>query len=198
MPTLGKGVQPSRSGVHPLYTARIAGEKACKHASPTQRIEALVELFLRRKSLVFRGWGPARGSKPAVVKTYPVPKRAWMCIIGSDPDARAERVRRKRPDWWTAYRKPLRPGLERDTSLMPWLIAEWVCGEAARYAVWTEVKTGVCYASPGHFRKLMVPLRPIGDNGQGRLADGVLPQIRVDSTLHTFICSRLTSALTSA
>src|ERR1035437_8012936 len=84
--------------------------------------------------------------------------------VESHTDARARRVRRKRPDWWPAFRASLRPGLERETLLMPWLIAESICGEAslfldvelpARYAVWMEAKAEVCYASPGHFRKLL-------------------------------------------
>jgi prepilin-type N-terminal cleavage/methylation domain-containing protein len=82
----------------------------------------------------------------------------------SQTAARTGRVRRQRPDWWPAFRASLRPGLERDTQLMPWLIAESVCGEVshfldvdlpARYAVWMEAKAEACYASPGHFRKLM-------------------------------------------
>jgi hypothetical protein len=58
----------------------------------------------------------------------------------------------------------LRPGLERDTELMPWLIAESVSDEVsrfldvelpARYAVWLEAKAEVCYLRHRHFRKLM-------------------------------------------
>ncbi len=88
--------------------------------------------------------------------------------------------RRRKPTWgirafysrvnaatrrdWRRFRLTLRPGLERDTSLMPWLIAETVCGEVAcfldveipaRYAAWIEARAEVCYAKPGHFRKLM-------------------------------------------
>ncbi len=66
--------------------------------------------------------------------------------------------------WWPSFRSSLRPGLERDTQLMPWLIAESVCDEVsrflgvelpARYAVWIEARAEVSYAKPGHFRKLM-------------------------------------------
>jgi hypothetical protein len=64
----------------------------------------------------------------------------------------------------SAFRDTLRPGLERDTQLMPWLIAESVCGELAaflgmeipaRYAVWIEARAEVGYARHAHFRKLM-------------------------------------------
>ncbi len=58
----------------------------------------------------------------------------------------------------------MRPGLERDTQLMPWLIAETVCGEVSqilgldlpvRYAVWLEAKAELCYSGHRHFHKLM-------------------------------------------
>lgn len=57
-----------------------------------------------------------------------------------------------------------RPGLERDTQLMPWLMADTVCGEVARfldveiparYSDWLEAKAEHCYARNDHFRKLM-------------------------------------------
>ena len=78
--------------------------------------------------------------------------------------ARVGRARRNTPDWWPAFRKTLRPGLERDTQLMPWLIAESVCAEVsrfldveipARYAVWIEARAELTYAKHRHFRKLM-------------------------------------------
>jgi hypothetical protein len=61
-------------------------------------------------------------------------------------------------------RLTLRPGLERDTQLMPWLLAETVCAEAsqfldvdlpARYAAWLEAKAELCYSGDRHFSKLM-------------------------------------------
>jgi hypothetical protein len=67
-------------------------------------------------------------------------------------------------DWWPKFRQSLRPGLERDTQLMPWLIAESVCTEVsrflgielpARYSVWIEARAEVSYARFDHFRKLM-------------------------------------------
>jgi len=58
----------------------------------------------------------------------------------------------------------LRPGLERETQLMPWLIAETVCDEVSqflgvdlpvRYAVWLEGKAELCYSRHRRFHKLM-------------------------------------------
>ena len=57
-----------------------------------------------------------------------------------------------------------RPGLERDTQLMPWLIADTVCGEVsrflgveipARYSDWLDAKAERRYARKDHFRKLL-------------------------------------------
>ena len=68
-----------------------------------------------------------------------------------------------------------RPGLERDTLLMPWAIAESVCGEVSRfldvelpdrYALWLEAKAERCYAGNRHFHKLM---RSCGNAGRNRL-----------------------------
>ncbi|MGD0261086.1 MAG: hypothetical protein ABSD29_14830 [Verrucomicrobiota bacterium] len=84
--------------------------------------------------------------------------------VGRHTPARARRVRRKTPDWWPGFRASLRPGLERDTQLMPWLIADTVCGEVsrflgveipARYSDWLDAKAERCYANHRHFRKLM-------------------------------------------
>jgi len=65
---------------------------------------------------------------------------------------------------WRRLHLTLRPGLERDTQLMPWLIADTVCGEVARflgveiparYSDWLDAKAERCYAGHDHFRKLM-------------------------------------------
>jgi hypothetical protein len=61
-------------------------------------------------------------------------------------------------------RAGFRPGLERDTCLMPWLIAESVTQEVsrfldvelpARYGVWLDAKAELCYARDRRFHKLM-------------------------------------------
>jgi hypothetical protein len=84
--------------------------------------------------------------------------------LESHTPARARRVRHKTPEWWPAFRASLRPGLERDTQLMPWLIADTVCGEVsrflgveipARYSDWLDARAERCYANHRHFRKLM-------------------------------------------
>jgi hypothetical protein len=65
---------------------------------------------------------------------------------------------------WRRFRLTLRPGLERDTQLMPWLIADSVCDEVsrflgveipARFSDWLDAKAERCYANHRHFRKLM-------------------------------------------
>ena len=57
-----------------------------------------------------------------------------------------------------------RPGLERETQLMPWIVADSVCAEVSRflnvelpsrYAAWLDAKAELCYAGHRHFRKLM-------------------------------------------
>ena len=94
--------------------------------------------------------------------------------------SRTPACRRRKPAWgihaaysritantrrdWRRFRLTLRPGLERDTLLMPWLMAESVCGEVARflgveiparYAAWIEARAELCYAKRGRFWKLM-------------------------------------------
>jgi hypothetical protein len=63
-----------------LYRGEIASGL---QTSPTWRIQPPAQLFLRRKSLISGLGDPPQGAKLAVVKTYPVPKGAPMCIIGS-------------------------------------------------------------------------------------------------------------------
>ena len=84
--------------------------------------------------------------------------------LESHTPARGRGVRRKTPEWWSACRASLRPGLERDTQLMPWLIADTVCSEVsrflgveipARYSDWLDAKAERCYANHRHFRTLM-------------------------------------------
>ena len=58
----------------------------------------------------------------------------------------------------------LRPGIERDTLLMPWIVADAVLHEAARFlpaavppawADWLDARAERCYARHGHFRRLV-------------------------------------------
>jgi hypothetical protein len=91
----------------------------------------------------------------------PVPKRSPK---RAEARGSSRVARRAEADWWPAFRETLRPGLERDTELMPWLIAETVCDEVSRfldeplpdrYAGWLDAKAERCYANNSHFRKLM-------------------------------------------
>ncbi len=58
----------------------------------------------------------------------------------------------------------LRPGIERDTLLMPWLVADAVLHEAAAHlpteippawADWLDARAERCYARHPHFRRLV-------------------------------------------
>jgi hypothetical protein len=99
-----------------------------------------------------------RVRRPSNTSARHGPKRAWgIRAFYSHVDAATCRD-------WGQFRLTLRPGLERDTSLMPWLIAESVCTEAARflgveiparYAAWIEARAEINYAKRGHFQKLM-------------------------------------------
>ncbi len=71
---------------------------------------------------------------------------------------------RAKPAARRRHRHTFRPGLERGTALMPWLIAETVCGEAARYldveipercAAWLEARAEWHYARHRGFRARM-------------------------------------------
>jgi hypothetical protein len=103
-----------------------------------------------------------------MMKTRTHPRHARPRVRSySQPPARC----RRKPTWgihafysritaenrrdWRRFRPTLRPGLERDTQLMPWLIADTVCGEVAhflgveipaRYADWLDAKAERCYA----------------------------------------------------
>ena len=73
-------------------------------------------------------------------------------------------ARQAKPKSRTNYRFDFRPGLEQDTQLMAWLIAETVRDEAsqfldvelpARYAVWLDAKAEHCYSGRRRFHRLM-------------------------------------------
>src|ERR1017187_1521891 len=88
----------SPSGTTTSRVSHARFRRVGNRANPTWRVRPSVQLFLGRKPLICRGEGPPKWSKLAVVKTYPVPKRAAMCIIGSRyvpalHDAKEERQR---------------------------------------------------------------------------------------------------------
>ncbi len=62
------------------------------------------------------------------------------------------------------FRATLRPGIERDTFLMPWIVADAVVHEAAAFlpseippdmAAWLDARAERCYARHPHFRRLV-------------------------------------------
>jgi hypothetical protein len=70
------------------------------------------------------------------------------------------KARSKRAEDAAWVRATLRPGLERDRLLMPWVIADSVCGEVTnflgvelldRYVDWLDAKAERCYAGHRHF-----------------------------------------------
>lgn len=72
--------------------------------------------------------------------------------------------RKVSPKTYSELRKTFRSGIERDTELMPWLIAESVVGEAARWlgvdlpeewSAWLDKRAEGCYKKSAHFHKLL-------------------------------------------
>ena len=89
---------------------------------------------------------------------------SWRAPKRTEVRAPASTARAGKLDWWPEFRDSLRPGLERDTQLMPWVIAGQVCVEVStfldvslptRYVDWLDAKAERCYANNRHFRKLM-------------------------------------------
>jgi hypothetical protein len=101
------------------------------------------------------------------------------------------RRQRRRPTWgihahyrridrrvrcdWRRWRETLRAGLERDTGLMPWIVAETVCEEVgcffdlelpSRYPLWLDVMAEHYYARDEEFRREM---RAGGNRGRDSL-----------------------------
>lgn len=85
---------------------------------------------------------------------------------------RGVRRRRSRPAWVREFLASLRPGIERQTELMPWLIADSVLGEASRWlrtdlppewADWLDARAERCFARHRQFHRL-VSARGAGGN----------------------------------
>ena len=85
---------------------------------------------------------------------------------------------RARPAWVREFLVSLRPGIERQTELMPWLIADSVLGEASRWldadlppewADWLDARAERCFARHGQFRRLISARGAQGDAGRDNL-----------------------------
>ena len=72
----------------------------------------------------------------------------------------------------------LRPGIERRTLLMPWIIADSVLGEAARWlhtdlppewAEWLDARAGRCFARHRQFHRLISANGNSGNAGRDQL-----------------------------
>ncbi len=80
------------------------------------------------------------------------------------------------PSAFAALRVTLRPGIERETLLMPWLIAESVLAEAGRWlgadlpgewSAWLDARAERIYRRHPHFRGLVSS--PVGNRGRDAL-----------------------------
>lgn len=72
--------------------------------------------------------------------------------------------RKAAPKRVSDLRQSFRPGIERDTELMPWLIADSVVAEAGRWlgvdlpeewSAWLDKRAEGCYKKSAHFHKLL-------------------------------------------
>ena len=87
-------------------------------------------------------------------------------------------VRKPRPAWTRELLAALRPGIERATHLMPWLIADSVLGEAARFldtdlppewADWLDARAERVFARRGQFHRLISSNASGGNAGRDQL-----------------------------
>ena len=88
------------------------------------------------------------------------------------------RSRQPRPAWVRELLASLRPGIERETQLMPWLIADSVLGESARFldtdlppawADWLDARAERVFARHGQFHRLISPEANGGNAGRDHL-----------------------------
>ena len=88
------------------------------------------------------------------------------------------RRRNSRPAWQREFLAALRPGIERQTELMPWLIADSVLGEASHWlhtelppewADWLDARAERCFARHGQFQRLISARGNSGDAGRDNL-----------------------------
>ena len=94
------------------------------------------------------------------------------------PARRAQIRRRPRPAWVREFTASLRPGIERQTELMPWVIADSVLGEASRWlhadlppewADWLDARAERCFARHRQFHRLISAGGNSGNTGRDNL-----------------------------
>jgi len=82
------------------------------------------------------------------------------------------------PAWVRELLASLRPGIERETQLMPWLIADSVLGEAARFldtglppewADWLDARAERVFARHRQFHRLISSCANAGNAGRDNL-----------------------------
>ena len=88
------------------------------------------------------------------------------------------RRRRPRPAWQREFTDSLRPGIERQTEIMPWVIADSVLGEASRWlhtdlppewADWLDARAERSFARRGQFHRLISANGNSGNAGRDNL-----------------------------
>ena len=88
------------------------------------------------------------------------------------------RRRNLRPAWTREFTASLRPGIERQTELMPWVIADSVLGEASRWlhadlppewADWLDARAERCFARHSQFHRLISASGAGGNAGRDNL-----------------------------
>ena len=86
--------------------------------------------------------------------------------------------RRPRPAGVQEFLAELRPGIERRTEIMPWVIADSVLGEASRWldaelppkwADWLDARAERCFARHGQFHRLVSACGAGGNAGRDNL-----------------------------
>ena len=86
--------------------------------------------------------------------------------------------RKPGPAWKREFLASLRRGIERETLLMPWLIADSVLGEAGRWLItdlptawsdWLDARAERCFAGHRKFRRLISSCANGGDAGRDDL-----------------------------
>ena len=94
------------------------------------------------------------------------------------PARRVQVRRRPRPAWQREFLASLRPGIERRTEIMPWVIADSVLGEASRWldadlppewADWLDARAERCFARHGQFHRLVSACGAGGNAGRDNL-----------------------------
>ena len=121
---------------------------------------------------------PSMASRPKKSPSSKKPRAAVRKPCGLAKGPPPSRRRKPRPAWTRELLAALRPGIERATHLMPWLIADSVLGEAARFldtdlppewADWLDARAERVFARRGQFHRLISSNASGGNAGRDQL-----------------------------